>query len=55
MAITTIEPTYPQIGESSQTQEAPEVQSLPSYTSHCYYQPNGVSQYDIVFHTVRDS
>ena len=49
MAIATIEPTYPPIGESSQTQEAPEVQSLPSHTSHCYYQLNGVSQYNIVF------
>ena len=49
MAIETIEPTHPSIGESSQPQEAPEVQSLPSHTSHCYYQPNGVSQYDIVF------
>ena len=26
-----------------------EAQSLPSHTSHCCYQPNGVSQYNLVF------
>jgi hypothetical protein len=49
MAIETIDATHPPIGESSQTTDFLEAQSVSSYTSHCHYQPNGVSQYDIVF------